>query len=200
MLIARTSTEFTTRERLKIPFIYPASLEFNGHKKIVVEVGPGRGDFLFHLAKSNPDALIVGIEIKRIRVDKLIDRVEKQGLKNIIIIQDDARTALPRFCRDMSVDEIHINFPDPWPKRRHSKNRAISVDFLKECRRALKVDGHINFVTDFHDYAKTVFEDASSIPGLEIQKIETDIYPTYFAIKWKKMGRDFSYYKFRKLT
>ena len=79
-------------------FIYPASCHPVDGKRLIVEVGPGRGDFLFHLAEKNPEAVIVGIEIKAKRVDKLIRRIERRGLKNVRIIQDDARDALPG-CR-----------------------------------------------------------------------------------------------------
>ena len=200
MIATRTFTELTTRDYLQTAFLYPASIEFDGHERTIVEVGPGRGDFLFNLAKLNPEALIVGIEIKRKRVDKLISRVEARRLNNVMIIQDDAECALPRFLRDNSVDEIHINFPDPWPKQRHSKNRTVSTDFLNECKRALKIGGTIHFITDFYDYAKAVFKNASSIPELETHKVEADVFPTYFALKWKRMGRAFTYYKFRRLA
>jgi len=189
--MALAHKEISTQELVRTPFFYPSTLGLDNATRLILEVGPGRGDFLFHLAETNPDSLVVGIEIKRKRVDKLIHRTEKRKLCNVIIIQDDARSALPRFFSDGSVDEIHINFPDPWPKNRHSGNRSVSTDFLNECRRVLKDGGFVNFVTDFIPYAAAVSDDASRIAGLVACDDANETFPTFFAMKWKKMGRKF---------
>lgn len=189
---------------VKTPAIYPASAEIGKSSRVIVEVGPGRGDFLFHLAEQNPDAQVVGIEIKRKRTDKLIQRVERRGLMNIIIIHDDVRLALPRFFGRESVDEIHINFPDPWPKRRHTKNRAVSAEFLAECARTLKAGGTLSFATDHLEYAADVSQCLSSISDLRNafnERYLTDVdgaFPTFFAMKWREEGRGITYQKYVK--
>lgn len=202
---------------IKTPFVYPAG---GGHfsfshgdpanrrsvPPIVVEVGPGRGDFLFHLAESNPDKSVVGIEIKRKRVDKLISRIEKRGLKNVTIIQDDARCALPRFFSENSVDAIYVNFPDPWPKRRHEKNRVLSRDFLEDCCSVLKYYGNLNITTDFGPYAEAAAEEVASVPLLEtcypefVKNTSDEAYPTFFAQKWINMGRTIYYQKYQRIV
>ncbi len=187
----------------KTPIVYPAGAALIG-RRTIIEVGPGRGDFLFHLAEHNPNAAVVGIEIKRKRVDKLIVRAEKRALANVRIIQDDARAALPRFFPDASVDEIHILFPDPWPKNRHEKNRAVSIDLLHECQRILKPDGTVSIATDDHAYAEDVRRSAATIAELTsaypdvIVHDKPDAYPTYFSMKWKAEGRVNTYQMYRK--
>lgn len=185
-------------------FIYPASCPLVDGKRLIVEVGPGRGDFLFHLAEKNPESVIVGIEIKAKRVDKLIRRIEHRGLKNVRIIQADARDALLSFFAKSSIDEIHILFPDPWPKRRHEKNRAVSETFLRDCLAALKPDGVINFVTDHAAYAEAAAAVFATIDGFEscyAERISTksdNEFPTFFAQKWLSMGRKISYQRYRR--
>jgi len=187
------------------PFIYPASLSLKKETPIILEIGPGRGDFLFHLAEKNPDSTVAAIEIKRKRVDKLIARVEKRDLKNVAIIQDDARCALPRFFEENSVDAIYINFPDPWPKRRHEKNRVLSRDFLSECRHVLKFYGTLNITTDYQPYAEDVANCVSGIAQLEtcypevLARAVPDAYPTLFAQKWTSMGRQIYYQKYQRI-
>lgn len=201
-MTARRHVPVSTGQMVKMPFVYPANGQFN--ERIIVEVGPGRGDFLFHLAETNPDKSIVGIEIKRKRVDKLIDRIEKRGLKNVTIIQDDARCALPRFFGENSVDTIFINFPDPWPKRRHEKNRVLSRDFLQDCCSVLKFYGNLNITTDFQSYAETAANEIDAIPLLEtchpdvVKNQSDDAYPTLFAQKWINMGRTIYYQKYQR--
>ena len=189
----------------KSMLVYPASaLPFTG--RLVVEVGPGRGDFLFHLAEANPGATIIGIEIKPRRVEKLISRTEKRGLQNIRLILADARAALPHFFAEGSVDEIHVNFPDPWPKRRHEKNRAVGDAFLNDCLRALRTGGEIHFITDEKAYAESVAKRFRAIPGFEscydpaILTERPDAFPTFFAQKWIALGRTIHYQLYRRVS
>jgi len=186
-------------------FYYPAaSSPFRG-ERLIVEVGPGRGDFMFHMAKSHPRDEIVGIEIKGKRVDKLIKRIEKRELKNVRLIQDDARAALPRNFEGGSVDEIHIHFPDPWPKNRHTKHRSMSYAFLRDCLRVLKTDGTITFITDHGPYAEAVLETFARIPEFvscydePLMREAPDAFPTYFAQKWTAEGRRITYQKYRRV-
>jgi tRNA (guanine-N7-)-methyltransferase len=192
-------------EMTKIPFVFPAGFGVQNSSRTLVEIGPGRGDFLFHLAESNPDTTVAAIEIKRKRVDKLIKRVENRRLTNVAIIQDDARYALPRFFEENSVDAIYINFPDPWPKRRHEKNRVLSRNFLDECRNVLKFYGTLNITTDYQPYAEDVANCVSGIAQLETCYSEVlthespEAYPTLFAQKWTAMGRQIYYQKYQRI-
>ncbi|MFH1829628.1 MAG: tRNA (guanosine(46)-N7)-methyltransferase TrmB [Pseudomonadota bacterium] len=186
-------------------FHYPAQIKPIEEQRLILEVGPGRGDFLFHLAETNPQASIVGIEIKGKRIDKLIRSIERRKLTNVCLIQDDVRCALPRNFTAESVDEIHILFPDPWPKKRHAKHRSTNLNFLHECLRVLKKGSTITFVTDHLPYAEDVVELFSQIPSFETcykERIVTqtpDAFPTFFAQKWLAQGREITYQKYRRI-
>ncbi|MEW5993813.1 MAG: hypothetical protein AB1744_05385, partial [Candidatus Zixiibacteriota bacterium] len=62
----------------------------------VLEVGPGRGDLLLSLASTFPEKRFVAVEVGKKRYYKLIPRMEKRDLHNILLIQGDARIVLPR--------------------------------------------------------------------------------------------------------
>ncbi len=185
-------------EIAKTPFFYPACISLRDHDRVIVEIGPGRGDFLFHLAEKNPGAVIVGIEIKEKRVAKLIERIEKRNLKNVMIILGDARSIIENAFEQSSIEEIHINFPDPWPKNKHSKNRLVTSGFLKKCAEILKCGGAINFATDDPSYAKSAEISAAAVPIIARTEPSETQFPTYFAMKWKKMGRKLNYFRFVK--
>jgi tRNA (guanine-N7-)-methyltransferase len=192
--------------RIKTPVKYPASLALDHAGPIIIEVGPGRGDFLYHLAAAHPEALIVGIEIKPKRTDLLIARLQKRGIANVVVIQGDAREVLPQVFKECSVSEIHVNFPDPWPKRRHGRNRVMSEEFLHACVCTLAPSGTLFFATDDKPYADQVIKTAARIEGLSscieggVAKDVDDAFPTYFAQKWKDMGRTLYYQRYVKKT
>lgn len=172
----------------KIPLCYPAVI--SQKDATIVEIGPGRGDFLFQLARENPDAAIIGIELKSKRYFKLIDRVRKLGIGNVQLIQADGRHAIKSFGA-ASLREIHINFPDPWPKRKHTENRLLAAEFIKDCANALCEGGVLYFITDAGWYA----EDVKALISAAVKEFEgividkNDFYPTFFAQKWLKEGR-----------
>lgn len=191
-----------SKEWCRDTFLYPASPANLARK--IIEIGPGRGDFLFHLAENNKDAAIYGIEIKGKRFDKLIKRTQKRGLDNIILIQDDGRNALVDHVKNNSIEKIYINFPDPWPKKRHTKNRLMNEPFLFSCLSVLKKEGELIFTTDFKNYAYQVAELFSSIDGFSnaysggILTDSPEAFPTFFAQKWKAEGRTIYYQKYIK--
>lgn len=169
----------------------------------IVEVGPGRGDFLFHLAQTNPEKAVYGVEIKSKRFHKLITRRDKRKLDNIIVVLADAAIALPELFDEASVDAIYINFPDPWPKKKHAKNRLLKASFLHICADVLRPGGTLFITTDVDWYAHDAFESCKKIdclvsPTDSVSTESNDAYPTFFAEKWLKEGRTIYYQKYTK--
>jgi tRNA (guanine-N7-)-methyltransferase len=66
---------------------------------------------------------------------------------------------------------LHIYFPDPWPKKRHRKNRLINESFPQLAGAALAPGGVIYLRTDNEDY----FAQMTDVFGAsrEFQRIET---------------------------
>ncbi len=182
-------------ELSKSPIVYPASLRPQQYDSVIIEIGPGRGDFLFHLSQSHPKSLVVAIEIKRKRVDRLVKRIERRKISNIMLVQSDARDALPVFFDDASIDQVHIQFPDPWPKNRHAKNRAIDEHLLGEIVRILKPQAEFHFLTDHAPYAIAVSEQLVSISELinahdcPIVWNPENAFPTLFYTRWIEMEK-----------
>lgn len=172
---------------------YPAN-PLSADGRILVEIGPGRGDFLFHLARENPLALVCGIELMHERFEKLICRRDRQELENIWLLQGDARRVLPEVF-DAGVHEIHIHFSDPWPKRKHFKHRLMQPPFIAACVRSLLTGGHLYFTTDWADYSEWTAKLLATRPELQsvydpvIQFNRDDIFPSYFCKKWIAQGR-----------
>ena len=90
-----------------------------------------------------------------------------------------------------SIDEIHIYFPDPWPRKREQKRRIIRAEALGEMRRVLVSGGNGIFVTDHRDYYESAapvieqfFPSERRVPGA------CDPPRTNYEAKYREEGRE----------
>jgi tRNA (guanine-N7-)-methyltransferase len=136
-----------------------------------IEVGSGKGAFLVHQAKAQPEANFLGIEWARKYFRFAVDRVGRWGLTNVRLVRADA----PVFIRDLvpenSVDCFHIYFPDPWPKRRHLRKRFVQASNVEVLIRRLKPGGEIRMATDHADYYEQMCQVTSAYAG-QLEPIE----------------------------
>lgn len=137
---------------LKEPQDLNKLLEEQAFSGIELEIGSGNGQFLIEVAKANPDKLVVGCEIDWIRIKKTVKRCEDRGLKNVRLHYGKAELFLEWFQPE-SMDKVYLNFPDPWPKKRHHKHRFLfDPKTLDKVHEKLKTQGRFYFVSDHQEY------------------------------------------------
>lgn len=125
---------------------------FGNANPVILEIGSGKGRFLISTAIDRPDLNIIGIE-KALHYHRLIrERITKRNLTNIRLINHDAFLVLRDMIPDASLSEIHIYFPDPWPRKKEQKRRIIRAEVLTEIRRVLVDGGSAVYVTDHREY------------------------------------------------
>lgn len=118
---------------------------------LVLDLGCGSGNFLLQMASLLPRRRFVGFELRYKRLVKAARKIEKAKLKNVWLLREAAeRFAL--YCAPASLAEVHVNFPDPWPKRRDWTRRLVSVPFLHELERTLQHGGLVHLRTDHSGY------------------------------------------------
>jgi tRNA (guanine-N7-)-methyltransferase len=170
---------------------------------IIVEIGFGNGEYIEHLAHSRADAIIVGIDVSQWCVTKAARRAIARELKNVRLIHGDARHLLSYAFEPGSVSEAYMNFPCPWPKRRHAERRVASARFAALIRSLLKVGGSFTLATDVGWYADDARGTFSSFDNLEVSQVarnpERD-YLTKYERKWMRMGRDTYMVTAKKIT
>jgi tRNA (guanine-N7-)-methyltransferase len=159
----------------------------------VVEIGFGNGDFLAYLTKSLGErTLVLGLEVSAVCALKAVRRLAHLDPGNVRVILGDARYVLENCLPDGSISTIYMNFPCPWPKKRHSSRRVTHGRFSESLSRVLKTGGEFRLVTDEEWYAIEVKEGFSSNPSLEFASFEIDPVlelTTKYASKWKAMGK-----------
>lgn len=127
--------------------------EENKNKKIYIEIGMGKGEFISNLANLDKNNIYIGIElvesILALAVKKLIRNEEANDLKidNLYFMSFDAQE-LSKIFEENQIEKIYLNFSDPWPKSKHEKRRLTYKSFLEEYKKILKKDGIIEFKTD----------------------------------------------------
>ena len=115
-----------------------------------LEIGSGKGEFLVRMSNKFPSEQFLGIEKNVTCAGISVKKLVENEVQNVKFLHRDAQEVV-KLLKDKSVNNIFLNFSDPWPKKRHYKRRLTSVNFLNEYRRILKDDGKIIFKTDNTD-------------------------------------------------
>ena len=130
--------------------------EFSAPLRLVVEIGFGRGEFLRHLAAEDPGAAHVGIELSPKRVLKMARRIARTGEPGMRLVEGPAQERVRELFEPGSVAGFWINFPDPWPKKRHQRRRLVQPHFVEELVTRLVPGGLLHVATDHVDYAEQI--------------------------------------------
>jgi tRNA (guanine-N7-)-methyltransferase len=121
-----------------------------------VEVGYGRGDFLLDRATRHPDRLFIGYEVKTKATRLALARVERLGMENLWLSDDDVRVSLPEVIPDGRLDAVHVLFPDPWWKDQHKIKRLFAPPFVDLLAAKIRPGGFLHFKSDVEGYGELV--------------------------------------------
>ncbi|MEM1330808.1 MAG: tRNA (guanosine(46)-N7)-methyltransferase TrmB [Planctomycetota bacterium] len=199
--------------RLDLDAWFPARAQ-DPSRPLDLEIGPGKGTFLLQQAELEPGTDFLGIEWAKEFFTYAADRVRRRGLTNVRLLHADATEFLRWRVGDGVLRVIHLYFSDPWPKKRHHKNRVVQDAFLTQAHRTLMPGGELRVVTDHADlwaWDEAHFErwcspapDADTPgydgprPAFERQTFdrpesagEHELVGTNFERKYREEGRDF---------
>lgn len=125
----------------------------NTGKKIYLEVGMGKGDFITNMSLLDKENIYIGVElcipVLCLAIKKL-NRFETENnikIDNLYFMSFDA-IKLSEYFKINQVEKIFLNFSDPWPKKKHIKRRLTYHTFLEQFKNVLRKDGIIEFKTD----------------------------------------------------
>lgn len=128
---------------------------FDGKGHIEIEIGPGRGAFVFERCAADRDVRILGMEIRRKWATRVDERLGREGLHHRArVVCEDAKIALARLRPDACVRRVFIHFPDPWWKKRHQKRLVIVDPLIAEVARLLEDRGELFVQTDVPERAE----------------------------------------------
>jgi len=157
--------------------------EGSPYTRLLVEFGSGSGGHLLELARMKPDTLCVGFEIRFKRAVRTIEKAKKENLPNVLVFRGRGELVAevlgiinPQQPNTFSttktgvVDELYVNFPDPWEKERQKKHRILSKRLFSIAAQVMRSGGIVSVKTDHSEYFESFLEE------MNIKKDATDIY------------------------
>lgn len=138
----------------------PAAL-FGRAAPLWLEVGFGGGEHMVHMAARYPAVNLIGCEPFVNGVAMLLGKIRRAGVTNLRIHPGDVRDlfdVLPDGC----VEKCFLNYPDPWPKKRHHRRRFVTPEHLLPLARVLAPGAEFRIATDIPDYVRQAHEE---VPG-----------------------------------
>ena len=128
-----------------------------GGKEVWLEIGFGGGEHLVHMAKTYPDVGIIGCEPFINGVAMLLGKIRQAGVENLAVHPGDARDLFD-VLPDKSISKVFLNYPDPWPKKRHHRRRFVTPEHLEPLHRVMKAGAELRVATDIPDYVRQTLE------------------------------------------
>jgi tRNA (guanine-N7-)-methyltransferase len=135
----------------------------------IIDFGSGMGSHTLDLAKNNPQVGVLAIEVHTVGLLEVVAAATELELTNICTHHGDGIDVVKNWLKPESIAEVHILFPDPWPKARHNKRRLMSNMFIDITLRVLVPGGRILFVTDDGSYFESATASLVANPKVQVQ-------------------------------
>lgn len=154
---------------------------FGNDNPIYLEIGCGKGQFIFKHALAAPDKNFIAVEGQSSVVLRALEKAEEKQQNNLRIFIDFVND-LHDYFEVGELAGMYLNFSDPWPKARHAKRRLTYHKRLLNYREIIKDGGVIEFKTDNDDLFAFTLEEIGEA-GLEILENTTDLHSSNYASK-----------------
>jgi tRNA (guanine-N7-)-methyltransferase len=179
---------------------------FGSPDEVWLEVGFGAGEHLLDQAKANPDVGIVGCEPFLNGVVAALVGLQREALSNARLRRGDAQAVIDAVPNGF-FSRVFINYPDPWPKRRHHKRRLVTSSFIDALARVMRAGAELRFATDIDDYAGWTLARFLASPDFRWTATRPDDWrwpwsdwrPTRYEAKARSEGRGSVYLTFLRL-
>lgn len=178
---------------------------FKRQAPIHIEYCSGNGCWLIEKAKEYPEVNWIAVEKKFERVRRIWSKMRNFNLSNVLIVYGEALIFTQNYVADDSFQKVYINFPDPWPKKRHAKNRLLQETFLTQLSKKSAPATQTIITTDDLSYVNQIVSTVASNEKWDFllkhpfYTQDWDNYGTsYFEQLWRTKGKKVYYLPFFK--
>jgi tRNA (guanine-N7-)-methyltransferase len=176
-----------------------------GDRPVWLEIGFGGGEHMVHQAVANPHVGLIGCEPFVNGVAMALGSLRGTGAENVRIHPGDVRDLLD-VLPEASVARCFLLYPDPWPKAKHHRRRAVTPEYLRPLARAMAPGAELRVATDIPDYVRQTLEEVprhgfawQATRAADWRQPWDDWIPTRYEKKALREGRRPHYLTFRRL-
>jgi tRNA (guanine-N7-)-methyltransferase len=147
---------------------------FGNANKVELEIGCGKGQFLYEKALLHPEINYIGVEKATNVLITAIEQVASKKLANVKFLNTNA-IYLPRYLKPDSISTIYLNFSNPLPQKPLEKMRLTSKRYLEIYKEFLQIGGEIHQKTDDMHFFEFSLEQFSKC-GFGLENISLDLH------------------------
>lgn len=146
---------------------------FKNSSPIIIDIGADRGEFTQQLlSELGANKNFIVSEIRKPLARKLERKFEHNN--NVVVFDGDIvrnfeSIIKPSVEKNIIVEEVYINFPDPWFKERHKKRRVINKKFLENIKDWIQKDTIWIFQTDQEQLFEETVEMLEELDYIKIE-------------------------------
>lgn len=165
-------------------------------RMVIIDFGAGMGAHTQELALAG--AGVLAIDVHSPGIGKIAEWVTQGGHHNVAVHLGDGVTLLTEVLAEGSADEVHVLFPDPWPKARHHKRRLISSSFLAAAHRVLSPGGRLVVVSDDPAYTEHISETLAGTDLFHDDEADFTYLPTGYHERAERLGHRITVFAMRR--
>lgn len=151
---------------------------FGNLNPIHMEIGCGKGQFIFELAQRNPEINYIAVEVNRNVICSACQKAQDAGIKNVIFMHCGAEV-LTRYIRPESIERIYLNFSCPFPKKAYENRRLTYIKFLEIYKDIIAQGAEIHQKTDNMHFFEFSIEQYTKA-GYKLKNVSLDLHNSNF--------------------
>jgi tRNA (guanine-N7-)-methyltransferase len=134
-----------------------------------LDIGCGKGRFVWQMAQLQPEWNFLGLEIREPLVDQAIVWRDELGLTNLHYLFCNANNSLQPLLASLPsgvLQQVTIQFPDPWFKRKHQKRRVVQPEMVEAIATYLVSGGQLFVQSDVLEVEQEMVDRCAAHPAL----------------------------------
>ena len=144
---------------------------FGREAPVVLDIGCGHGAAAIAYAAAHPDHDVLAVDVHVPGVARLLAAAETAEVPNLRVEIGDAVELLGDRVAPAGLAAVHLFFPDPWPKRGHTKRRFVQASTLDLLASRLTAHGHVLVATDQPTYAEHVHAEVAAHGAFVVREV-----------------------------
>jgi tRNA (guanine-N7-)-methyltransferase len=156
--------------KYQVPVAAPdwGSLYRHPGQPLHIDIGCGKGLFLQRMAELQPDWNFLGLEIRKPVVEQAQSRIQAAGLPNaygmFCNVNISFRELMDSWGEHNPLQQVSIQFPDPWFKKRHQKRRVLQPGLVSNLAEFLPAGGRVVLQSDVEAVAVDMCDRMAETP------------------------------------